>query len=76
MHDASLTLKMFSLPAIVAYLSLALSASAYVPFGGNVMRWIQHEVYNGIRVFDWGFAADGTAVVSEERAGARAEMKI
>ncbi|KAI0918035.1 hypothetical protein AcW1_007015 [Taiwanofungus camphoratus] len=41
-HDASLTIKSFSLSAIVAYLGLALSAFVYVPFGEEVMTFVQN----------------------------------
>jgi anoctamin-10 len=40
-HDASLTLKTFSLSAVVAYGGLALSAFVYVPFGEQVMTFVQ-----------------------------------
>ncbi|CCM01832.1 uncharacterized protein FIBRA_03900 [Fibroporia radiculosa] len=40
-HDGSLTLKTFSLSAIVEYLGLALSAFVYVPFGEEVMTFVQ-----------------------------------
>lgn len=63
-HDASLTIKTFSLSAIVAYLGLALSAFVYVPFGGEVMQWVQQEVFRGDLVFDKTFAANGTDIAS------------
>jgi anoctamin-10 len=40
-HEASLTLKTFSLSAVVAYLGISLSAFVYVPFGGDVMARVQ-----------------------------------
>ncbi|PCH36279.1 DUF590-domain-containing protein [Wolfiporia cocos MD-104 SS10] len=43
-HDSSLTLKTFSLSAIVEYLGLALSAFVYVPFGEGVMTFLQHFI--------------------------------
>ncbi|KZT07509.1 DUF590-domain-containing protein [Laetiporus sulphureus 93-53] len=43
-HDASLTLKTFSLSAIVEYLGLALSAFIYVPFGEEVMTFVQNVI--------------------------------
>ncbi|KAI0060668.1 DUF590-domain-containing protein [Artomyces pyxidatus] len=46
MYDASLTLKTFSLSAIVAYLGLALSAFVYVPFGETVMNFVQYHISN------------------------------
>lgn len=44
-HDASLTLKSFTLAAVVAYLGLALSAFVYVPFGEDVMRSVQSWLF-------------------------------
>ncbi|EMD39002.1 hypothetical protein CERSUDRAFT_81791 [Gelatoporia subvermispora B] len=44
-HDASLTLKTFSLSAIVSYLGLALSAFVYVPFGEEVMTAVQGALF-------------------------------
>ncbi|KAI0358315.1 DUF590-domain-containing protein [Trametes cingulata] len=44
-HDASLTVKTFSLSAIVAYLGIALSAFVYVPFGEEVMAAVQHYLF-------------------------------
>ncbi|KAI0630727.1 DUF590-domain-containing protein [Trametes polyzona] len=46
-HDASLTVKTFSLSAIVAYLGIALSAFVYVPFGEEVMAAIQYYLFYG-----------------------------
>ncbi|KAI0759326.1 DUF590-domain-containing protein [Irpex lacteus] len=46
-HDASLTLKTFSLSAIVAYGGLALSAFVYVPFGEEVMTFVQTRLFHG-----------------------------
>ncbi|EIN09636.1 DUF590-domain-containing protein [Punctularia strigosozonata HHB-11173 SS5] len=45
-HQASLTLKTFSLSAIVAYLGLALSAFVYVPFGGEVMGHVHTYLFH------------------------------
>jgi len=45
-HDASLTIKTFSLSAVVAYLGLALSAFVYVPFGEEVMTFVQFYLFN------------------------------
>lgn len=45
-HDASLTIKTFSLSAIVAYLGLALSSFIYVPFGEEVMSFVQITLFN------------------------------
>lgn len=44
-HDASLTIKTFSMSAIVAYLGLALSAFIYVPFGEEVMTFVHAYLY-------------------------------
>ncbi|KAI0675957.1 DUF590-domain-containing protein [Trametes maxima] len=44
-HDGSLTVKTFSLSAIVAYLGIALSAFVYVPFGEEVMASVQHYLF-------------------------------
>ena len=46
-HEASLTVKTFSLSAIVAYLGLALSAFVYVPFGEEVMVLVQYYLFHG-----------------------------
>ncbi|KAF5362451.1 hypothetical protein D9756_002731 [Leucocoprinus leucothites] len=46
-HNASLTLKTFACSAIVAYMSLGLSAFVYVPFGEGVMRFVQHWLFSG-----------------------------
>ncbi|KAH9933479.1 DUF590-domain-containing protein [Fomitopsis serialis] len=43
-HDASLTLKSFTLAGIVDYLGLALSAFVYVPFGEETMAFIQRMI--------------------------------
>lgn len=45
-HDGSLTLKTFSLSAIVAYGGLALSAFVYVPFGEEVMTFVQTRLFH------------------------------
>lgn len=45
-HDASLTIKTFSLSAIVAYGGLALSAFVYVPFGEEVMTYVQTNLFH------------------------------
>ncbi|KAK7687670.1 hypothetical protein QCA50_008885 [Cerrena zonata] len=45
-HEASLTIKTFSLSAIVAYLGLALSAFVYVPFGEEVMTFVQTYLFH------------------------------
>lgn len=44
-HDASLTIKTFSLSAVVAYGGLALSAFVYVPFGEEVMSFVQTHLF-------------------------------
>ncbi|PFH53223.1 hypothetical protein AMATHDRAFT_73446 [Amanita thiersii Skay4041] len=46
-YTASLTLKTFTLSAIVAYLGLGLSAFVYVPFGEGVMCHIQVLLFAG-----------------------------
>ncbi|KAI0085807.1 DUF590-domain-containing protein [Irpex rosettiformis] len=45
-HDGSLTIKTFSLSAIVAYGGLALSAFVYVPFGEEVMTFVQSRLFH------------------------------
>ncbi|KAH9921713.1 DUF590-domain-containing protein [Epithele typhae] len=45
-HEASLTVKTFSLSAIVAYLGIALSAFVYVPFGEEMMVLVQHYLFH------------------------------
>ena len=49
-YNASLTLKSFALGAIVAYLALGLTAFVYVPFGEDVMLWVQTWLFSGINV--------------------------
>lgn len=44
-HDASLTIKTFTLSAVVAYGGLALSAFVYVPFGEQVMTFVQARLF-------------------------------
>ena len=46
-HNSSLTFKVFALSAMNAYLSLALSAFVYVPFGESVMHFVQHHIFSG-----------------------------
>ncbi|KAH9849898.1 DUF590-domain-containing protein [Lenzites betulinus] len=46
-HDGSLTVKTFSLSAIVAYLGIGLSAFVYVPFGEEVMASVQYYLFHG-----------------------------
>ncbi|THH17844.1 hypothetical protein EW146_g3059 [Bondarzewia mesenterica] len=46
-YDASLTIKTFSLSAMVAYLGLALSAFVYVPFGEPMMQYVQQRLFLG-----------------------------
>ncbi|KAH7921987.1 DUF590-domain-containing protein [Leucogyrophana mollusca] len=46
-HDGSLTIKVFTLSAINAYLGLALSAFVYVPFGESVMHFVQFHLFSG-----------------------------
>ncbi|KAH7916667.1 calcium-activated chloride channel-domain-containing protein [Hygrophoropsis aurantiaca] len=46
-HDSSLTIKVFTLSAINAYLGLALSAFVYVPFGESVMHFVQYHLFSG-----------------------------
>ncbi|THG98283.1 hypothetical protein EW026_g3880 [Hermanssonia centrifuga] len=58
-HDASLTIKTFSLSAIVAYGGLALSAFVYVPFGEEVMTFVQLYLFH--RETPIGSAAKGWA---------------
>ncbi|KAF8835484.1 DUF590-domain-containing protein [Paxillus ammoniavirescens] len=45
-HARSLSLKVFTLSAINAYLGLALSAFVYVPFGESVMHLVQHHLFS------------------------------
>lgn len=46
-HNSSLTIKVFTLSAMNAYLGLALSAFVYVPFGESVMHFVQHHIFSG-----------------------------
>ncbi|KZT25216.1 DUF590-domain-containing protein [Neolentinus lepideus HHB14362 ss-1] len=55
-YNRSLTIKTFTLSAIVAYLGLALSAFVYVPFGERIMQVIQSDVLAGTGVVS-GLAA-------------------
>ncbi|KZT55849.1 DUF590-domain-containing protein [Calocera cornea HHB12733] len=43
-YSTSLTLKTFTLSAVVAYLGLYLTAFVYIPFGPNVMSWVYTKV--------------------------------
>ncbi|EJU03447.1 DUF590-domain-containing protein [Dacryopinax primogenitus] len=43
-YATSLTLKTFTLSAVVAYLGLYLTAFVYIPFGPNVMGWVYTKV--------------------------------
>ncbi|TFK51911.1 DUF590-domain-containing protein [Heliocybe sulcata] len=49
-YNRSLTIKTFSLSAIVAYLGLGLSAFVYVPFGERVMQFVQANVLSSTGV--------------------------
>ncbi|KAG2065926.1 DUF590-domain-containing protein [Suillus decipiens] len=44
-HSWSLSLKVFTLSAVNAYLGLALSAFIYVPFGESVMHFVQSHLF-------------------------------
>ncbi|KAG2153495.1 calcium-activated chloride channel-domain-containing protein [Suillus bovinus] len=46
-HSWSLSLKVFALSAMNAYLGLALSAFVYVPFGESVMNFVQSYLSTG-----------------------------
>jgi anoctamin-10 len=46
-HSSSLSIKVFTLSAMNAYLGLALSAFVYVPFGESVMHFVQFHLFNG-----------------------------
>jgi hypothetical protein len=46
-HSSSLSLKVFTLSAMNAYLGLALSAFVYVPFGESVMHFVQSHLFTG-----------------------------
>jgi anoctamin-10 len=71
-HEASLTVKTFSLSAVVAYLGLALSAFVYVPFGGDVMARVQtflfknadHPLAAGTHTAAHGFATAASTVLN------------
>ncbi|EPQ56716.1 DUF590-domain-containing protein [Gloeophyllum trabeum ATCC 11539] len=73
-YNRSLTLKTFSLSAIVAYLGLALSAFIYVPFGETVMQNVQMFLEKSDVVQGTGFLAslaltpgvNATKVVGDE----------
>jgi len=43
-HEASLTIKVFALSGVVAYLGLGLSAFVYVPFGENMMTFFHSYI--------------------------------
>ncbi|QRV88634.1 hypothetical protein RhiJN_16652 [Ceratobasidium sp. AG-Ba] len=43
--NRSLTLKTFALSSIVAFLGLFLTAFVYVPFGPDVMRWVNSALF-------------------------------
>jgi hypothetical protein len=46
-YSSSLSLKVFTLSAMNAYLGLALSAFVYVPFGESVMHFVQSHLFTG-----------------------------
>jgi len=46
-HSSSLSIKVFTLSAMNAYLGLALSAFVYVPFGESVMNFVQSYLFKG-----------------------------
>ncbi|KAG9309734.1 calcium-activated chloride channel-domain-containing protein [Chiua virens] len=46
-HANSLSIKVFTLSAVNAYLGLALSAFVYVPFGQMVMSLVQQHLFSG-----------------------------
>ncbi|KAG2053751.1 DUF590-domain-containing protein [Suillus hirtellus] len=46
-HSSSLSLKVFTLSAMNAYLGIALSAFVYVPFGESVMHFVQSYLFTG-----------------------------
>ncbi|TRM65471.1 calcium-activated chloride channel-domain-containing protein [Schizophyllum amplum] len=48
-HTASLTLKIFALSSLVAYLGLVLSAFVYVPFGEEIMQIVQVLLFHDQR---------------------------
>ena len=50
-YDSSITIKTFSLSAIVAYLGLALSAFVYVPFGESIMSFVQLRAFRSSTTF-------------------------
>ncbi|KAG8790483.1 hypothetical protein FRC12_011757 [Ceratobasidium sp. 428] len=43
--NRSLTLKTFALSSVVAFLGLFLTAFVYVPFGPDVMRWVNTAIF-------------------------------
>lgn len=63
-HDASLTIKTFTLSAIVAYLGLGLSAFVYVPFGETLMSYVQRQLFASASAF-----AGATASVTKNQIG-------
>jgi anoctamin-10 len=71
-HEASLTLKTFSLSAVVAYLGITLSAFVYVPFGGDVMARVQtflfrhsdHPIAAGTHTAAKGYATIASSVLN------------
>ncbi|CAL1715387.1 unnamed protein product [Somion occarium] len=68
-HDASLTIKTFSLSAIVAYLGLALSAFVYVPFGEEVMTFVQTYLFHRNTPFRAGAKSWASSIFSTFGAG-------
>ncbi|THH32040.1 hypothetical protein EUX98_g2150 [Antrodiella citrinella] len=68
-HDASLTIKTFALSAIVAYLGLALSAFIYVPFGEEVMSFVQTYLFHRSPSKSWS-----TSVLSTFGSGPTARV--
>lgn len=72
-YDRSLTLKSFALAAIVAYGGLMLSAFIYVPFGSQIMRFVQ--VYLSGPVADTG-SEKATTFFKVDQTGTQGETLI
>ncbi|KDQ51061.1 hypothetical protein JAAARDRAFT_62804 [Jaapia argillacea MUCL 33604] len=70
-HDASLTIKTFSLASIVAYLGLALSAFVYIPLGDQVTQYVQAYLFHtGVP------SPAGAAVVNQTLSSVGEQLKI
>lgn len=75
-YDRSLTLKTFALAAIVAYGGLALSAFVYVPFGAQIMRFVQSYLTTSDGLQEGASITGATKYMKLDPSGAQAAAVI